>query len=187
MNFQSAANLSIRTKEGDIVNLSVNHERSYSESASEMRGSDGSVIRKFSMEATAMSKYSLSVQGDLNEEEMSAILGLVKSIGPMMREFFSGDKPVQGGEGAVALELPEEIQAFRLSMEQTFSAVVSTSSLSNNDPEDSGIRDMRALISAVMDSVLMSIVSGNENDDSDVLLKFVNLLGFVIPHASSQN
>ena len=75
-----ATDLSLRTEEGDLVNISFQNEQSLTESESQTRFADGVAIREISSVAVAASRYSISVQGDLNDEELEAIQRLVTLI-----------------------------------------------------------------------------------------------------------
>lgn len=81
--------LTLKTEEGDLVNLSFQNEQSLAESESQTRYANNGTIREFSSVAVAASRYSLTVQGDLNEEELDAIQRLVDEIGPIARGFFA--------------------------------------------------------------------------------------------------
>lgn len=81
--------LTFKTQEGDLVNLSFESERSFSKSGVEAGFGNNEAIREFSSVAVAASRYSLTVQGDLNAEELGAIQRLVDETGPIARGFFA--------------------------------------------------------------------------------------------------
>lgn len=85
--FQSAGDLSLRTREGDLVNLSFGNEFEFAQSQRET--SEGGVVtQEISTVAQAAARYSLSVEGDLNEDELAAISALAEGIAPIAEEFF---------------------------------------------------------------------------------------------------
>ena len=83
----NSADLSLRTAEGDTVQLSFANEFNFSGSRSETATEEG-VIQEISTVAQAAAQYSLAVEGDLNEDELSAIQALAERIDPIATEFF---------------------------------------------------------------------------------------------------
>ena len=83
----NAADLNLRTAEGDVVQLSFANEFSFSGSKSETREGD-SVTQEISVAAQAAARYSLAIEGDLNEDELSAIQALAERIEPIATDFF---------------------------------------------------------------------------------------------------
>ena len=77
-----SSELSLRTQEGDLVNLSFDGEQSLSESHAQTLTQDNGTVQEFSSVARAAASYSLTIQGDLNEEELAAINKLAAEIAP---------------------------------------------------------------------------------------------------------
>jgi len=129
-----ATDLSLRTKEGDQVKISFQSEQSLEESATQTRSADNVAIREISSVAVAASRYSISVQGDLNGEELKAIQSLVDKIGPIARGFFaqgefdfkSATEVLTGSLGAI-----DEIQ---LELKRAITATFSTQGVSSDKP-----------------------------------------------------
>ena len=126
--------LSLRTKEGDLVNISFQNEQSLTESESQTRFADGVAIREISSVAVAASRYSISVQGDLNEEELQAIQRLVDEVGPIARGFFArGEFDFENATEALAGSLGV-IDEIELELERVITATFSSQAISSGTP-----------------------------------------------------
>lgn len=129
-----ATDLTLKTKEGDLVELSFQNEQSLTESETQTRLADDVAIREISSVAVAASRYSISVQGDLNAEELNAIQRLVDEIGPIARDFFSsGEFDFENATEALAgsLGVLDDIQ---LELERVITATFSTQAFSSGTP-----------------------------------------------------
>ncbi len=129
-----ATDFNIRTAEGDLVNLSFHNEQSLTESESQTRFADDVTVREISSVAVAASRYSISVQGDLNDEELNAIQRLVDEIAPIARSFFAtGEFDFENAIEVLAgsLGVLEDIQ---LELEKVITATFSTQASSSNAP-----------------------------------------------------
>ncbi|GJL79341.1 MAG: hypothetical protein NPINA01_23300 [Nitrospinaceae bacterium] len=168
-----AGGLTLKTEEGDLVNLSFENERSLAESESQTRFHDNQTIQDFTSVAVAASRYSLSVQGDLNEQELDAIQRLVDNIAPVARSFFAqAEFDLQGATNVLAgsLGVIDEIQ---LELERVITTTFSLQESSSRQPvaisdpgniEGTGlplepintdaIRDLPALVSASVEAEL---------------------------------
>ncbi len=78
------------TQEGDKVTISAMSDYALYEQALEYSGEQGSVSASAFSEDRS-SGYDLSVQGDLNEAEMSAIEDLLGQVNSLAAEFYQGD------------------------------------------------------------------------------------------------
>jgi hypothetical protein len=126
--------LSLRTREGDQVDISFQNEQSLTESESQTRFADGVAIREISTVAVAASRYSISVQGDLNDEELAAIQRLVDEIEPIARGFFArGEFDFENATQALAgsLGVFDEIE---LELERVITATFSSQAISSGTP-----------------------------------------------------
>ncbi|MEE9258457.1 MAG: hypothetical protein V3U37_02840 [Nitrospinaceae bacterium] len=122
--------LNLRTQDGDRVNLSFDSEQSFSETQSETRFADGVAIQEFSSVAVAASRYALTVEGDLSEEELAAIRELTQEIAPIAKSFFNEDGfDVEKAREALAGNLGV-IQEIELALEKIEVATVSTEEFS---------------------------------------------------------
>jgi len=187
MDYKSSTQLDIRTREGDQVSLSINHERSYSRTEEHTVRSDGSEIQSFSIAARAMSSYSLSVEGELNDEEMSAILSLAERLSPLAQGLEGKASGGSDGEGE-GIDVPGAIENFRYSMERFSNSSFSGETIGQEtlpsmedflNPESSGIRDLPALLKSVLDSVFMSALDENRKKGPDVFQEYASLLPFL--------
>ena len=114
-----SSELSVRTQEGDLVKLSFDGEQSLSESRTQTLTQDNGIVQEFSSVARAAASYSLTIQGDLNEEELAAINKLAAEIAPLVSEFFaSGELDLEDSFNVLANNLGV-IQQVELALERT--------------------------------------------------------------------
>ncbi|QPJ62140.1 MAG: hypothetical protein G3M70_09770 [Candidatus Nitronauta litoralis] len=118
---QNTGDLSLRTREGDLVNLSFGNEFQFAQSQQETV-ENGVVTQEISTVAQAAARYSLSVEGDLNEDELAAIDALAKGIQPIAEEFFlNGEFNFDEASETLRASLGE-IQEVELRLERTIAA-----------------------------------------------------------------
>lgn len=191
-----SSELSLRTDEGDLVNLSFAGEQSLSESYSQTLTEANGAVQEFSSVARAAVSYSLVVQGDLNEDELAAINKLANELSPLAKEFFaSGELNLEDSTNVLANNLGT-IQQVELSLERTIIATFETRSISRlpeeagytgdikalpdqtTELETGGIRDFPALVQATIDAVFET--EAKQVPDSELILKSLNdLLNFI--------
>lgn len=160
----NSTDLTVRTREGDLVTISSNKQLAYSESARKTRFENGEIVEEFSSMALAASEYSLIVQGDLNEEELAAIEKLVSRISPMAQSFFN-QSGFDVGEAVKAFtESPGVIEQVSLKLNKTQVQTASsqfyfTEEVKNlkeaveeelSDVKSSNIRNLRDLLAIVL-------------------------------------
>ena len=103
-----SSELNIRTQEGDLVNLSFSNEQSLQESRTQTQSQESGSHQELSTVAKAVSSYSISVQGDLDENELAAIHKLAKEVSPIAREFFANAGfNFENSEHSFTLEITE--------------------------------------------------------------------------------
>jgi len=90
MSQRNEANISFTTAEGDVVTISNYHEQSYS-LAAEKWASPLQQGMNFTASSLSVDAFSLSVQGDLNEEELADIQNLMADLTSIAEHFFSGN------------------------------------------------------------------------------------------------
>jgi len=90
MSQRSEANISFTTAEGDVVTISNYHEQAYS-LVSEKWSSPLQQGMNFTASALNVDAFSLSVEGDLNEEELADIQNLMVDLTSIAEHFFSGN------------------------------------------------------------------------------------------------
>ncbi len=118
---QNTGDLSLRTREGDLVNLSFGNEFQFAQSQQETV-ENGVVIQEISTVAQAAARYSLTVEGDLNEDELAAIDALAQGISPIAEEFFlNGEFDFDEASETLRASLGE-IQEVELRLERTIAA-----------------------------------------------------------------
>ncbi len=191
-----SSELSVRTQEGDFVKLSFDGEQSLSESRTQTLTQDNGTVQEFSSVARAAASYSLTIQGDLNEEELAAINKLAAEIAPLVREFFaSGELNLEDSVNVLANNLGV-IQQVELALERTVVATFESRSISRlpeaagvindigtvpnqaSELETDGIRDFPALVQATIDAVFES--EAKQIPEHDTILRSLNdLLDFI--------
>ncbi len=82
--------LQIHTQDGDMVTLKFSNKLHASIDTQQV--SDGTTtLTDSSLEVSSRSRIGVSVEGDLSDEELSAINDLVGKVGELTNDFFSGD------------------------------------------------------------------------------------------------
>jgi len=167
-----SSELNIRTEEGDLVRLSFSGEQSLKESSKQSELQDLQSHQEISLVAQAASNYSVSVQGDLNEEELAAINKLAAEISPIANEFFANAVFDFESSSQVLEDNLSVLREIELSLQRTIVLYFSTqqatempeASLSSENAEAAltnpatalatdGIRDFPALVQATFDAV----------------------------------
>ena len=123
---------SLQTSEGDVVTLNVIEQKNLSDSYAGAQSEYEQRAQDISSVAHAASKYSQTIEGDLNEDELNAIKKLSANIEPIVNEFLSSSPDELDVEKAIAvltgnLEIAEEVA------EQFTNAVVKTLGLESSE------------------------------------------------------
>ena len=197
--FSVASELNVRTQEGDLISLSFSNEQSLSESRTQTQSEQFGSFQEISTVAKAASNYSISVQGDLNEEELAAINKLAAEISPLASEFFSSGEFDFDESGDVLVANLGVLQEVEISLERVIVAAFSTSTFTQlpegegglvtqdmeaalNNPASSldteGIRDFPALVQATFDAVFEQEAAKIPETDS-ILRSLNDLLNFI--------
>jgi hypothetical protein len=197
--YSVASELNVRTKEGDLVSLSFLSEQSLSESHRQTQSEKFGSFQGISTEAKAASSYSISVQGDLSEEELEAINKLAAEISPIASEFFSSGEFDFDESGDVLAANLGVLQELEISLERVIVAAFSTRTF-NQLPEGEGdvvpqdvekalynpassldtegIYDFPALVQATFDAVFEAEAA--KVPETDPILRSLNdLLDFI--------
>lgn len=124
----------LRTNEGDLVNISFRGEQSQKESKTQTQGADNAAVQKISSVAVAASQYSISVQGDLNDNELQAIQRLVDKIGPIARGFFAQGKFDSKNATQALTGSLDVLKEITLKLERAITATFSTQAVSPDKP-----------------------------------------------------
>jgi hypothetical protein len=191
-----SSELNLKTSEGDLVNLSFAEEQSLLESSTQIRTQENRAIQEFSPVAQAATAYSLTVQGDLNAKELSAINKLAEEVAPIAREFFAnGELNLEESANALANNLGV-LQKVELALERMVMATFAASTVTPL-PKDGGditnietlptqapeletgvIRDFSALVQVTLEAVFESEESQVPKEGA--ILKSLNdLLSFI--------
>ena len=133
--------LNLTTQEGDRVHFSFNAEQSYSETQSETQSQDNGTVQEFSSVAVAASRYSLAVEGDLNEEELTAIQKLSREIAPIAESFFKdGTFDIKKATETLSGNLGV-IQELELALEKIQITTVSAETVSRSQVTEGAVPD----------------------------------------------
>ena len=97
------AGTSLQTSEGDVVTLSVADKQNLSNSYNESQFEGDPTVNEISSVARAASEYSQVVEGDLNEDELTAIQKIAVHVEPIAREFLSSDPEDLDVEKAIGI------------------------------------------------------------------------------------
>jgi hypothetical protein len=188
--------LNLKTSEGDLVSLSFVGEQSLSESSTQTRTQANGAIQEFSSVARAATAYSLTLQGDLNAEELAAIKKLAEEITPLVREFFAIGEFKWEEYAKVWANNLGVLQEVELALERTVVAnfatrtvtrlpedggdIINVANLPTQAPEleIGGIRNFPALVKATLDAVFKSEVGQVPEQDS-ILRSLNDLLSFI--------
>lgn len=197
VNVSFTADLKLKTQEGDLVNLSFDSRQAQAETHSQANFENGVTVQEFSSVAVAASRYSLTVKGDLNEEELEAIRRLAESTAPIAKSFFiQNDFDAENAVESLKESLGT-LQEIELSLERTITKTFSFESLTvgqasaegfNVDElvggftepgiDASSIRDIAALVTAVVEAEFTS-QSVDLVDNGSILRSLNDLIEFL--------
>ena len=123
---------SLQTSGGDVVTLNVAKQQNLSDSYVDAQPEYEQTVQDISSVAHAASKYSQTIEGDLNEDELNAIKKISENIEPIVNEFLSSSSDELDVEKAIAVltgnqEITKEVA------EQFTSAVVKTLGLESSE------------------------------------------------------
>jgi hypothetical protein len=188
--------LNLKTSAGDLISLSFAEDQSLSESSTQTRTKENGAIQEFSSVARAAAAYSLTVQGDLNAEELAAINKLAEEIAPLARGFFAnGEFNLEDSSNVLANNLGV-LKEVELALERTVVATFATRTVKRL-PENGGdttnvqalptqaseletgrVREFPALVEATLDAVFESEAGQVPGQDS-ILRSLNDLLSFI--------
>jgi len=94
---------SLQTSGGDVVTLNVAKQQSLSDSYVDAQSEYEQTVQDISSVAHAASKYSQTIEGDLNEDELNAIKKISENIEPIVNEFLSSSSDELDVEKAIAV------------------------------------------------------------------------------------
>ena len=123
---------SLQTSGGDVVTLNVAKQQSLSDSYVDSQSEYKQTVQDISSVAHAASKYSQTIEGDLNEDELNAIKKLSANIEPIVNEFLSSSSDELDAEKAIAVLTGNQEIAKEVAEEFT-SAVVKTLGLESSE------------------------------------------------------
>ena len=187
--------LSLKTQEGDVVQISAGFQEAFSQSSSSTEFADGVVNQELSIAALSASRFSLVVQGDLNEEELAAIQQLVDKVDPIATNFFAGGEFNLEGATASLTENLGVIQELELSLEKSVTAVFSSTSFTRlpasaipagtiQPPVETGlpdlanIRNVSALITTTVETAF-TVRAAQALEGQEILSSLQDLLDFL--------
>ena len=123
---------SLQTSGGDVVTLNAAKQQSLSDSYVDSQSEYKQTVQDISSVAHAASKYSQTIEGDLNEDEFATIKKLSANIEPIVNEFLSSGSDELDVEKAIAVLTGNQEIAKEVAEEFT-SAVVKTLGLESSE------------------------------------------------------
>jgi len=87
---EHSAEIQITTKEGDVVTISLNESEVNSRSAFQAEQGD-SKVTAYSESRSIESGFSISIEGDLNEDEQKSLADLINKMSKVSEKFFNGN------------------------------------------------------------------------------------------------
>ena len=123
---------SLQTSGGDVVTLNVAKQQSLSDSYVDSQSEYKQTVQDISSVAHAASKYSQTIEGDLNKDELNAIKKISANIEPTVNEFLSSNSDELDVEKAIAV-LTGNQGITKEVAEQFTSAVVKTLGLESSE------------------------------------------------------
>ena len=103
VNVPLEADSSLQASGGDVVTLNVAKQQSLSDSYVDAQSEYEQTVQDISSVAHAASKYSQTIEGDLNEDELNTIKKLSANIEPIVNEFLSSSSDELDVEKAIAV------------------------------------------------------------------------------------
>jgi hypothetical protein len=131
VNVPLEADSSLQTSGGDVVTLNIAKQQDLSDSYIDAQPEYEQTVQDISSVAHAASKYSQTIEGDLNEDELNAIKKLSANIEPIVNEFLSSSSDELDVEKAIAVLTGNQEIAKEVAEEFT-SAVVKTLGLESS-------------------------------------------------------
>ncbi|MGB0203892.1 MAG: DUF5610 domain-containing protein [Neptuniibacter sp.] len=112
--------LKVMTKEGDKVTIKFDSSATETTSLGYYSDDDASAV-SFGVDRSSSSNYQFSVKGDLNEEELDALIELMQDVSQIANDFYSGD--IQDAfEQATELEMDKsQLMNLNVNMSQSVS------------------------------------------------------------------
>lgn len=139
----------LKTREGDVITISAAQQKSSSMAAMASNNGDSQMLAAL-WETNSSESFSLSVEGDLNMEEMKAIEALLKDIGKIADKFFSG-RYEQAFDKAKELQLDNNtLASMSMNMTQT-KAVAQYNSVSSGGARSEWMAPIREYAQALAD------------------------------------
>lgn len=186
INGQGNAKLSVKNADGDVINFSLESGGSTSFEARQTTGDDGAVTQSISAASVAANNFSITVEGDLTEEELAAVVELADKFLTAANGFFQGNDDFEGASDSLT-GFSEDFDVLSLNIEQAiqqaFDGSTGTQTFRGGnldatevpeggtvDSAPTGIRNPQVLTQSVADAVF-----GTENTQ-DSIFKSVNQL-----------
>ena len=132
VNVPLEADSSLQTSGGDVVTLNIAKQQNLSDSYVDAQPEYEQTVQDISSVAHAASKYSQTIEGDLNEDELNAIKKLSANIEPIVNEFLSSSSDELDVEKAIAV-LTGNQQITKEVAEQFANAVVKSLDLESSE------------------------------------------------------
>lgn len=167
---ETSFEMEIKTQDGDQVRLNFNRLETQQDYFSYQATADGGVLYAGHIESS-MSRYALTVDGELDEDELTAIAGLAANIQQLSERFYEGDAQAAFEQGLQLGFDTEQIAGFAVDLQrsQTSTAVMRYQQISaldaGNSPKLPGLVQVRQLlgeITGILDQAAGLVESADE-------------------------
>lgn len=151
---ETSFEMEIKTQDGDQVKLHFSQLETQQDSFTYQATADGEVLQTGHI-ASSRSHFALSVEGELDEAELSAIADLANNIQQLSERFFAGDTQAAFEQGLQLGYDTAQIAGFALELQQsqTSSAVMKYQQISelngHNNPQLPGLLQVRELLGEI--------------------------------------
>ncbi|PIE41630.1 MAG: hypothetical protein CSA49_02470 [Gammaproteobacteria bacterium] len=117
-NQQRSFDMQVKTRDGDVVTIKVNAEESLS-SSSFSGENDQVVVTEFENSYASSSRFSFSVEGELDEGELAALNDLFAQVNDIADDFYAGDVEMAFNQAMEVGYDVNELAAFAVNMRRS--------------------------------------------------------------------
>lgn len=132
--------IEIKTKEGDVVSISYNGITSNHQNAFEYQD-ENSTIQGYQQETSSHSEFTISINGNINDDEQEALQDLMQQMQKVGHAFFKNDTQSAFQKAQKMGFDTEQIAGFSMSlnMEKSVQAVSAYQQVSERQPVDTNV------------------------------------------------
>jgi hypothetical protein len=155
---ETAFSFQLKTQEGDLVNLKFQQSTELREFLSYQQADNAQVV-DYQQTLSADSRYELTVDGDLNDQELAAITEFTRALERIGEDFFAGDAQAAFEQGLQLGYDTNQIAGFALELQHSQTSIAtsryrSVSRLSTPEPARlSGLEHLGAFMGRLREQV----------------------------------